>query len=99
MDNELNDFISKLIDDSYKLMQLEQEKRIINDIIDIYKGKYNLYEDYIQHHQNEIDIYNELIRQNNFNGKLSNMFILPPAYLLSKDIYEYIKLKGGEENG
>lgn len=97
---ELDEFISKTVNNVTKLIQKEQEMRIIDVIFDISKGKYNCYNDYREQYLKEVDEYERLKEENMVfskeNNKLFTMIPITPPQLLSEDIYNYITRYKGE---
>lgn len=102
--NELGNFIKDLTEELNQQLKLKSEYQMIDDIICIYKGLFGNYDEY----KKFILDYNCLIRKNNeeqlqkclksndYNFKFS---IYNNRILLSQEVFEYIKLKGGVNIG
>lgn len=96
---ELDEFVKDITEKLNTDLQTKQEYSMIDDIISIYKSTFNNYDDYV----NYIRSYNELVNKKNeehFMGcNYFNVKYYLSKILLSKELFEYIKLKGGVKIG
>ena len=90
--NELGNFIKDLTEKLNTDLQNKQEYSMIDDIISIYKLEFNNYDDYVNYIRN----YNELVNKENEEHFMKYYL---KKNLLSKELFEYIKLKGGVNIG
>lgn len=94
---ELDEFINNITEKLNTDLQTKQEYSMIDDIISIYKLEFNSYDDYVNYIRN----YNELVNNKNYeyiknikeHKYLINYYF--KKNLLSEELFEYIKLKGG----
>lgn len=82
--------ISEIIEEMAKGVMQCQEKLLINDIIDIYNGKYEDYGSYLK----EIEFLNELIDE---QAKKENVAIVVRPLPMVERAFTYAKSKGKED--
>lgn len=89
--NELNDLISKNVNDLAAKLRYVQDLKLIDTILDIYNGKYNNYGDYYKRYLKEIETYEEMKK---YQMKFERSYLIsmppPPAPLLRQEIFDYI---------
>lgn len=90
---EINDFISNIVNDVTEKAKLQTECRLIDDIIDIYNGRYADYKIYLDvmmnyndraTKRNTIQIFD--IRENNFK-----LTYTPQKIILAEELFYYIR--------
>jgi hypothetical protein len=89
---ELDEFVKDITEKLNTDLQTKQEYSMIDDIISIYKLEFNNYDEYV----NYIRSYNELVNKKNEEHFMKYYL---SKNLLSKELFEYIKLKGGVKIG
>ena len=96
---ELDEFVKDITEKLNTDLQTKQEYSMIDDIISIYKLEFNNYDEYV----NYIRSYNELVNKKNEEHFMKYNYFNVKYYLsknlLSKELFEYIKLKGGVKIG
>ncbi len=96
---ELDEYIKDITEKLNTDLQTKQEYSMIDDIISIYKLAFNNYDEYV----NYIRSYNELVNKKNEEHFMKYNYFNVKYYLskklLSKELFEYIKLKGGVKIG
>ena len=96
---ELDEFVKNMTEKLNADLQTQQEYSMIDDIISIYKLEFNNYDEYV----NYICSYNELVNKENERHFMECDYFNVKYYLrknlLSKELFEYIKLKGGVKIG
>jgi hypothetical protein len=96
---ELDEFVKDITEKLNTDLQTKQEYSMIDDIISIYKLEFNNYDEYV----NYICSYNELVNKKNEEHFMKYNYFNVKYYLsknlLSKELFEYIKLKGGVKIG
>ena len=75
-----------------KDLVLNQEKMLLNDIIDIYKLRYSDYQEYIDAQQRV----SEITKQYN-NENYTNYFLKNNTIILTKELFDYLVKKGKKE--
>lgn len=79
--------LSEWLDEVVKDATQAQERMLIDDIIDIYKGEYEDYDEYLKYKKVIIEHSRELAKKN-------EMSICVEPILLAEPIFIYIKSKG-----
>lgn len=96
---DINEYIKNITEKLNDDLQTKQEYSMIDDIISIYKLEFNNYDDYVNYIRN----YNEIINKKNEEHFMECNYFNVKYYLsknlLSRELFEYIKLKGGVKIG
>ena len=92
----MEDLMNRINDEIVKQCSTKRDEQVIDDLLDIYKGKYKSYDDYLSKTKkiNEVVAYknNELMRKLVLDGSMVYEYFLDKQ-VLPKEVFEYILTK------